>query len=201
LYGIRIGLSSAEVFNLFSLSHRLDEEEIKNGKFFPQGRPRREIYGDTEKNEIFVITLYGKTISLMFEASLSILTLKERIQQKEGTPIVQQRLICNGKQLEDGRTLDDYNIKAGSRIFLTLRFAPCICVKIKLNNLMDASKYISACLNAFDTVLALKKHIHDLHGYPVEKQTIRFDGRVLVDHTSPTSYGVPVGAILDLIVK
>jgi len=69
---------------------------------------------------IKVRTLTGKEIELDIESDYKVSRIKERVEEKEGIPPVQQRLIYGGKQMADEKTAADYNLEGGTTLHLVL---------------------------------------------------------------------------------
>ena len=130
--------------------------------------------GDQIKIEIGTLT--GKTVDLPTSSFATVQCVKEKVQEREGIPPDQQRLIYSGQQLEDDHLLAFYNISNGSKVHLVLR--------LRGGGRGITVKYFKTLLINFGmdpSVRQIKERIEEIDGYPPALQQLTLDGRTLDD--------------------
>jgi hypothetical protein len=148
--------------------------------------------------QVFAKTLTGKHTTCVVCLEDRVEDLKKEIQNKEGIPVDQIRLIYAGRQLEDGRTLAEYGITKDSSIHLVLKLRSHSPFDLRIE--MENGQSITIQVVKTERIVEVKRQIEGKTGIPVAQQQLRFQRILLQNHKTLEEYTIRSDACLALAV-
>ena len=159
--------------------------------------PHSDWYVQVPPLEIFVQVMHQEIITLEVDSSDTIGHLKEKIKDKKGFPAEEQLLFFQSKtQLNEDRTVSDYNIQNKSTVKLSLQI-----YRLEVTILTEGRSPVTLEVNATDSILELKREIQDMTGVPLKQQCLSFAGIELENECTIFAYNIQNKSSINLVVK
>ena len=146
--------------------------------------------------QIFARTFSGKTISLEVKSNDTVRSVKYKLHTKERFPVYRQRLVYEGRELEDEKQLHDYHIVPGRTLYLYHHLSTEIRVRVRT----PSGEVVPVMVERQDTVQSVKSRLEDRLGAPQEHQQVFFQGQSLENHVTLSQYGIQDRSEVKLVV-